>query len=184
MGATTWIVLLRGINVGGHKKVAMAELRAFAEELGFGEVRTLLQSGNLVFRSDGRIAAAALEKRLETEAARRLGLGTDFLARDAGEWTEVMSGNPFHEMAESDPSHLVVMLLKRAPDADAVKALRAVVRGPEVIFVEGRQAYVTYPAGIGDSRLTNAVIEKHLGTRGTARNWNTVVKLGEMAAGL
>ena len=84
-------------------------------------------------------------------------------------------------MAGSGPSHLVVVFLKDAPDADAVKALKAAVRGPEAIFVEGRQAYITYPGGISDSKLTNVVIEKKLGTRGTARNWNTILRLDALA---
>ena len=176
-----WIALLRGINVSGRNKVPMEDLRALAAGLGLEEPRTLLQSGNLVFRGPGQTAAAKLEQLLEAEFARRLNQKIDFLVRSADEWSEVVSGNPFRELAESDPSHLVVVFTKDAPDADAVKTLRAAVRGPEVIFVEGRQAYITYPAGIGDSKLTNVVIEKKLGTRGTARNWNTILKLGALA---
>ena len=175
----THLALLRGINVGGRNKVSMDDLRAFAAGLGLEEPRTLLQSGNLVFGGPGQ-TAAKLEKLLEAECARRLNQKIDVLVRNADEWAEVVSGNPFREMAGSDPGHLVAVFLKDAPDADAVKALRAAVRGPEVIFVEGRHAYITYPAGIGDSKLTNVVIEKKLGTCGTARNWNTVLKLGAM----
>ena len=174
------IALLRGINVSGHNKVSMDGLRAFASDLGLEEPKTLLQSGNLVFRGPEQKTPTTLEKLLETEFARRLNQKIDFLVRNADEWAEIVSGNPFRELAESDPSHLVVVFLKGAPDVDAVKALRAAVRGPEVIFVEGRQAYITYPAGIGDSKLTNVIIEKKLGTRGTGRNWNTVLKLGAM----
>lgn len=174
------IALLRGINVSGRNKVSMEGLRAFAADLGLEEPQTVLQSGNLVFRGPGQTATAKLEKLLEAEFARRLNQKIDFMVRNADEWAEVVSGNPFREMAGSDPGHLVAVFLKDAPDADAVKALRAAVRGPEVIFVEGRQAYITYPAGIGDSKLTNVVIEKKFGTRGTGRNWNTVLKLGAL----
>ena len=177
---TTYIALLRGINVGGHKKVGMAELRAFAGELGLEDARTLLQSGNLVFRHAGQTTPAALEKRLETGAAKRLGLEADFMVRDAQEWTEVIAGNPFPEIVATDPSHLVVVFLKNAPESAAVEALRAAVRGPEVVQMEGWHAYLMYPVGIGNSKLTNVVVEKKLGTRGTGRNWNTILKLGAL----
>jgi len=121
--------------------------------------------------------AAELERLLEKEAKARLGLETDFFVRTGAEWREVVEGNPFPDEAESDPSHLLVFCLKEAPKAAAVEALQEAIRGREEVRAKGRHAYVTYPDGIGRSRLTNAVIEKHLGTRGTGRNWNTVRKL-------
>jgi uncharacterized protein (DUF1697 family) len=179
MTEAAYIALLRGVNVGGHAKVAMSDLRDLLAGLGFGDVRSLLQSGNLVFRSDGQ-AASDLEHLLETEAARRLDLHTDFLVRTADEWVDVVARNPFPAEAERDPSHLLVMFLKQAPAETAVEALREAVTGPEVIRAEGRHAYITYPAGIGRSRLTNTLIESKLGTRGTGRNWNTVLKLAAL----
>jgi uncharacterized protein (DUF1697 family) len=177
---TTHIALLRGINVGGNKKVAMADLREMLNALGFTDPRSLLQSGNLVFRSDAR-ASAGLERLLDAETEKRLGLKTEFFVRTAKEWKAVVASNPFPQEAESDPSHLVVMFLKDAPGAKDVEALQAAITGREIVRAVGRQAYITYPDGIGDSRLTNAVIEKKLGTRGTGRNWNTVMKLGVLA---
>ncbi len=170
------IALLRGINVGGRKQVAMADLRDFLTQLGLGDVQSLLQSGNLVFRSDTR-SGAALERTLETEAAKRLGLETDFFVRSAAEWQTIVARNPFPEEAERDPGHLVVMILKGAPAAREVKALQDAIIGRELVRADGRAAYIVYPDGIGRSRLTNAVVEKALSTRGTGRNWNTVLKL-------
>jgi uncharacterized protein (DUF1697 family) len=177
---TTCVALLRAINLPRHNQVAMADLRAFLAGLGFADPRSLLQSGNLLFRSDRR-TTAQLERLLETEAAKRLALRTDFLVRTAREWQDVIARNPFREEAKRDPGHLVVMFLKAAPEAKAVKALQAAIKGPEVVRAHGRQAYIAYPAGFGRSRLTTAVIEAKLGTRGTARSWNTVVKLGALA---
>ena len=176
----THIALLRAINVGGHRKIAMAELRDWLNELGFGEPRSLLQTGNLVF-GGGRRTGAGLERFLEAEAAKRLELRTDFFARTAEEWESLMKGNPFPDAAKKDPSHLVVMFLKDAPSAKSVKELQAAIKGPEVVKAKGRQLYIVYPKGIGRSRLTNALIERKLGTRATGRNWNTVVKLGDLA---
>lgn len=179
---TTFLALLRGINVGGHKPVAMADLRALLADLGFEEPRSLLQSGNLVFRGGSR-RGAALERYLEAEAGARLGLQADCFVRTVAEWQAIVARNPFPEAAERDPGHLVVMCVKAAPERGAVAALQAAIAGPELVRADGRQAYVVYPDGIGTSRLTNVVIEKRLGTRGTARNWNTVRKLEALAHG-
>ena len=176
------IALLRAINVGGHQPIAMADLRAFLTELGFDDARSLLQTGNLVFRSKGR-TGAALEEFLEAEAGQRLSLRTDFLVRSAEEWASAIADNPFGDEAQRDPGHLVVMALKATPDAEAVAALRAAIAGPELVQAEGKQLYIVYPDGIGRSRLTTALIERKLGTRGTGRNWNTVLKLAALASG-
>jgi uncharacterized protein (DUF1697 family) len=159
----------------------MSDLRDLLTTLGFKEARSLLQSGNLVFRS-GKQSGAALERLLEAEAGKRLDLHTDFFLRTAKEWESIVAKNPFRDEARRDPRHLVVMTLKDAPDAEAVEALRAAIMGRETIHAEGRQAYIVYPDGIGRSRLTNRVIEAKLGTRGTGRNWNTVRKLAELAS--
>jgi uncharacterized protein (DUF1697 family) len=176
---TIYIALLRGINVGGHKMVAMSDLRDLLTQLGFMDARSLLQSGNLIFRSDAR-AGVNLERLLEAEAEKRLGLRTDFVVRTAEEWKAIVARNPFRDEAERDPAHLLVMFLKDAPDVKNVEALQAAITGPELVRAQGRQAYIVYPSGIGRSRLTSTLIEKKLGTRGTGRNWNTVLKLGAL----
>ncbi len=173
---TAYIALLRGINVGGHRQVAMAGLRELCTQVGLADVRSLLQSGNLVFRSDGR-TGAQLERLLEVEAAKRLLLETQFFVRSAAEWNAIVRRNPFPHDADRDPAHLLVMLLKEPPRRNEVKALQAAISGREVVRADGRQAYVVYPDGIGRSRLTHALIEQTLGTAATGRNWNTVLKL-------
>jgi uncharacterized protein (DUF1697 family) len=157
----------------------MADLRDLLTRLGFRDVRSLLQTGNLVFQSDAS-AGARLERLLEVEAKKRLRLETDFFVRSGQEWRTVIKRNPFPRAAQSDPAHLVVMFLKDAPDAKSVKALQAAITGSEVVRAVGTQLYAVYPDGIGRSRLTNAIIERKLGTRGTGRNWNTVLKLGAL----
>ena len=176
------IALLRGINVGGHNQVAMADLRDLLTQLGLADVRSLLQSGNLVFGANGR-SAAQLERLLETEAAKRIDLQTDFFVRTAKEWKDVVARNPFRKEAARDPGHLVVMFLKGAPSVTGVKALQMAITGPEVVAAAGKHLYIVYPDGIGRSRLTNALVDKQLGTRGTGRNWNTVLKLAALATG-
>ena len=152
---TIQIALIRGINVGGHQAVAMSDLRDLLTQLGFESARSLLQSGNLVFRSDAQ-RSAGLERLLETEAEKRLGIHADFLVRNAKEWQKVVARNPFRKEAERDPSHLVVMFLKAAANVKDVKAVQAAIAGPEIIRADGRHLYIVYPDGIGKSRLTNA----------------------------
>ena len=180
MALTAHVALLRAVNVGGTGKVAMADLRAMLVELGFEAPQSLLQSGNLVFRC--RPTGAALEALLETETRKRLGLAADILVRTAAEWADIVDANPFAKMAKDDPSHLLVMALKAKPDAAALRELQAWIPGRETIEAVGRELYITYPDGAGPSKLTGAVIERRLKTRGTARNWNTVTKLAALLA--
>jgi len=173
------VALLRGINVGGRNMVAMSDLRNLLEALGFADARSLLQSGNLVFRSNRR-TGSSLERLLEIETAKRLAVSIDYLVRSREEWDKIVARNPFPDEAKRDPSHLVVTFLKSVPQANDVKALQAAIRGPEIVRSEGKQLYVVYPNGIGRSKLTNTLIEKTLASRATGRNWNTVLKLAAL----
>ena len=176
----TQIGLLRAVNVGGTGNIAMPALRMLLAELGFADIKTVLQSGNLVFRSD-RCGGRELEALLENAASDRLRLDTDFLVRSAVEWTRIVASNPFRDDAARDPSHLLLMVLKNAPTVAAFGALRAAITGPETFHAERAEIYIRYPAGIGRSKLTTRLIEARLGTRGTGRNWNTVLRLAELA---
>jgi uncharacterized protein (DUF1697 family) len=178
----TYIALLRGINVGGHNKIAMADLKRLFDTLGFTNARTLLQSGNVVFQSTGR-NAPALEALLEAETKAQLDLSVEYIVRTSTEWKKIIEANPFPKEAKSDPSHLLVMFAKSALRPIDVKALQAAITGPEEIIAVGKQLYVAFNGGIAQSKLTNSLIEKKLGTRGTARNWNTVVKVADAADG-
>jgi Uncharacterized protein conserved in bacteria len=157
----------------------MTVLRDFLAQVGLQDAKSLLQSGNLIFTSKVR-TGAELERFLESEAAERLSLEVDFYVRTPDEWKTVIRQNPFRKEAERDPGHLVVLFLKTAPAAENVAALQADIKGPEIVKAKGKQAYIFYPNGQGRSKLTTAMIEKHLG-RGTGRNWNTVTKLGIIA---
>ena len=179
---TTYIGLLRAVNLAGYNKIGMADLRELLTRLGLRGVETLLQSGNFVCQSDAR-NAAELERLVEGAAAKQLGLTTDVLVRSDKEWKTLIAENPFPKEAKLDPSHLLAVVLKAAPDRASVKALEQAITGREIVTVKGRCAYIVYRDGIGRSRLTSAVIEKKLATRGTGRNWNTVLKLAALAGG-
>lgn len=166
--------------MGGHKKVAMSDLRALADKLGFANARTLLQSGNLVFSA--RKAAPALEVLLEKEAAAQLGLETRVFVRSADEWRKVVAGNPFAGEARRDPSHLALMLLKHPVSKAQAAKLRESIVGREYFEARGRELYACFPDGFANSKFTTALIDRKLETTVTARNWNTVLKLAAAVA--
>ncbi len=176
---TTYIALLRAINLAGKNKVAMSDLRELLADMGLRDARTLLQSGNVVFGAATR-SAAQLERDLETAARPRLELDIEFFVRSAREWQSIVAANPFPIEAKADPGRLVVAFLKSAADRPRLVALQQAVVGREVVRGNGREIYITYPDGMGRSKLTTALIERMLGTRCTARNWNTVLKLGAL----
>lgn len=179
--ATTCVALLRGVNVGGRTTLAMSELRGLLTTLGLGNPRTLLQSGNAVFTTTK--TAASIEAMLEREIRARLHFETDFFVRTAAEWIDAVGRNPYPAEAASDPARLVMVSLRHEPSAAAVTTLAAAIKGPERVRAAGRQLYIVYPDGQGRSKLTGAMIEKLLETRGTARNWNTVLKLQALVSG-
>ncbi len=177
---TTYIGVLRAINLGSHNKIAMSDLRAMMEKVGLEEPKTLILSGNIVFKSASS-SVDKVEKMLEAASTKHLGVTTDYFVRSAKEWRAIIDANPFPKEASTDPARLVMMCLRDAPSPSQVKTLQAAIKGREIVKAGGRQAYFVYPDGQGRSKLTIQMIEKALGTRGTARNWNTVLKLGELA---
>ena len=172
----TYVALLRGINVGGRTKIAMADLRKLFADLGAEDVTTYVQSGNVVFRSGA--AATALARSIEERIAGELGLRVTVVIRTAAELAKVVAGSPF----AAEPTQLHVVFLAEKPPAARVRALDATRGAPDEFRVVGREVYLHYPSGSGRSKITNAWFEKELGVAGTARNWRTVTALAGLAA--
>jgi uncharacterized protein (DUF1697 family) len=172
----TYAACLRAVNLGGATQLSMAALRQGLTGTGFRDVRTLLQSGNVVLRSE-ITDSAEVERRLEEWIARSGGRRTDVFVRTALEWRSLIDGNPFPTEARLDPRRLHVLLLKSAPPARAWDALSEAISGREVVRGAGRHGYAMYPDGVGHSRLTLDRIERTLGSAGTLRNWNTALKI-------
>jgi uncharacterized protein (DUF1697 family) len=170
------IVLLRGINVGGKARLPMAELRELLAGLGFAGARTLLQTGNVVL--DDARPVGELEAVLEAALAARFEFSPQVIARTVEEWAGVIAANPFPDEAKREPNRVVAVILKAEPAPQAVEALKAAATVLERVEVIGRTAFVHYPEGQADSRLS---VEGKLKVSGTGRNWNTVLKLAEMA---
>lgn len=171
----TYVALLRGINVGGHNRLAMADLRALLEGLGYADVRTVLQSGNAVFSTPTRSAAtveAAVEQAIESE----LGLPVRVLVRSAAQLATVVAADPFGDRA-TDGSRYVVAFLEQPLTAAALSDLDPVAYAPEEFSVDGAHLYLWLPDGSQNSPLARAMTDKRLGGFSTWRNWNTVRKL-------
>jgi uncharacterized protein (DUF1697 family) len=174
------VAFLRGINVVGKKVIPMGRLKALFDALDFENPRTHLNSGNVIFASEEK-DRAKLADRIGEAVEKEFGFRPAIMIRDTAALRSILKRNPFREMAKSDPSHLLVTMLAAKPDKGAAKRLADAYRGPEEFRISGEEAYITYPNGVGKSKLTNALLEKQLGVAGTARNWNTVTKLFEMA---
>lgn len=174
---TRYLALLRGINLGGHNMISMADLRAVLTKMGFQDVQTLLQSGNVVF-SGPKKSPAALERELEAALEKALGLTIDFHVRTADEWRKVIDANPFAAEAKRDPARFVVTCYKSVIDPAKVKVAQAAITGREKLRADGRHLYMTFPDGQGNSKA-GVIVGKQLGP-GTARNWNTVLKLAAL----
>ncbi|BCG94385.1 DUF1697 domain-containing protein [Mesorhizobium sp. 131-2-1] len=173
-----FVALFSGINVGGNRIVKMAELRSFFEELGFSDVASYVQSGNVVFRS-GRGDAAGLTKRLEAAFEKQWGFHSRIMVRDAGWFERLVKENPYPEVSD-DPTRLHAYVLEREPTVEEVARLAEKCAGPERFEVKGDVLYLHAPDGLGKSVFAN-LISRTLKVPGTARNWRSVLALLEMA---
>lgn len=175
--STTVIALLRGINVGGHNKLAMARLREIAADVGFVDVRTYIQSGNLVACTDlhpevvGDVLAVAIRE--------ATGLQIPIIVRTAQQWTDVIAANPFPDAP--DPGTRVQVIFLAAPSSAALQAFDASGFAPESLAIVGSEIYLHLPDGMGRSKLAVAVNRLADASTGTARNWNTVLEVARIA---
>ncbi len=182
MAATpAWVALLRGINVGGHRKLPMADLRGLLDGLGYSDVATYIQSGNAVFTSGD--AEPAIVEAISSAILERFGFEVPVVVRSAAEVASVAATHPLGA-GEPDEAKLHVMFLSEAPRRGRVADLDAATFAPDEVSLDGRELYIHYAEGAGRSKLTTDAVERALGTSATARNWRTVGKLAEMVAAL
>jgi uncharacterized protein (DUF1697 family) len=172
------IALLRGINVGTAKRVAMGDLRTLLGEAGYGDVRTHLQSGNVLL--DARVSGDRLARALEQLLAERLGMTIAVIVRTRDELADVVAHNPLGDVAD-DPRRHQVSFLSAAPDPAVVERIEQAVVAPERIAFHGREIYVWHANGIQNSPAAKLLADRRLGVTATTRNWNTVTKLLELA---
>ena len=177
---TTWVVLLRGVNVGGANRLAMSDLRDLVGGLGHSEVVTYIQSGNVVLKSprDDRAAVAA---EICEGIRSTFGLTVSAILRTLDELRAAVAANPFRAEAEVDATRVHITFLSAVPEADRAAQLEPDRFGRERFALVGSDLYLHYPNGAGRSKMNLDYFEKRLAVRGTARNLNTVAKLIELA---
>jgi uncharacterized protein (DUF1697 family) len=176
------ISLLRGVNVGGHNKINMEALRGLYERLRLRQAQTYVQSGNVVFKCDeGDLNGLA--KRIEVAIEHDSGFRPAVILRTHSELRSVVARNPFATRADVIPGKLAVTFLAGDPRKEALGKLLRLKADPEEVHADGSQLYIHFPNGMGRSKLF-ASLDKAISVPGTSRNWNTVLKLLEMADGL
>ena len=174
------ICLLRGVNVGGHNKIKMDALRALCVSLKLRNPQTYVQSGNLVFQSH-ETNLPQLSQKLEAAIERKFGFRPPVILRTAADLRRVIAQNPFAKRPGIEPAKLLVTFLADKPSREAANSLLQLKINPEELHLIGRELYIYFPNGAGKSKLNWPNLDKTLQTTGTARNWNTVTKLLEMA---
>lgn len=175
----TCIALLRGINVGGHNKIPMAELRELCEKIGLRDVQSYIQSGNLVFAAAD--PPQQIETRIEQALEETFGLKIDVIVRTAAQWPEYVKKNPLAEACEKAPNLVMLALSKKPPKADAVVALRERAAVDERIEAGAGAIWIHYGSGAGRSKLSPGLLDRLVGSPVTTRNWRTILKLAELA---
>jgi uncharacterized protein (DUF1697 family) len=174
------ISMLRGVNILGHNRIRMEELRALYESIGLRDAETYVVSGNVVFRTKAR-NLTALGKRIESAIERNFGFRPRVILRTPSELRDVVARNPFRTRRDIHPSKLLVTFLESHPVAEAREQVLKIKADPEELHVDGREVYIYFPNGQGQSKLSWVTVEKKLKTSGTGRNWNSVTKLVEIA---
>ena len=178
---TQYISLLRGINVGGNRKIKMADLKALYESLNLTDIITYIQSGNVIFKTE-RDDKKYLQTMIEQAIEQKFGFNVAVDIRTVDEFIQAFKALPFTDInIDEDGSKVLISFLSQQPTDVHITALLAVVKAPEQLLVINDCAYSYYPNGCGRSKLTNVVIEKKLALNATARNIKTVAKLIALA---
>ncbi len=174
------ISMLRGVNLGAHNRIKMDALRAVYESLKLENPRTYVQSGNVIFRTKAK-NTAALAKKIENAVESKFGFRSEIVLRTAEEMRKAIAASPFAGRRDMEPGKLLVTFLAADPGSEAPAMLRSLKGYPEELHLLGRELYIYFPNGAGLSKLPWSSLAKMLKTTGTARNWNSVLKMLEIA---
>lgn len=175
------VAILRGINVGGHRKILMADLRVLLGRLGYDNVETYIQSGNVVFNGPENIDSLDLEKQIFEAIADKYGFEVKVLVRTTEEWKKTVKLNPF--LKSADVNQLHVTFLKAIPEPDTVNAAKSLEFEPDLFEIIKRDVYINCLQKYNETKLSNNFFEKKLKVEATTRNWKTVLKITELLDG-
>ncbi len=177
---TTFIALLRGINVSGQKKIKMADLRACLQQHGFSEVRTYIQSGNILFTAEDA-DPAELAAQIHAAIEQQFGFDVPVQVLSAARVRQVVDANPFPDTPAEEYNRLLVCFLAQQPTQERAAAVAGYQDARDAFHLDGQAIYIYAPEGYGTSKLTNNFFEAKLKVQATTRNWKTLLKLLEMA---
>lgn len=178
----TFIAILRGINVSGQKKILMADLKELYENLKFREVKTYIQSGNVVFKSDSKLSDIQLAKKIEKEISAKYNFEVPVIIRTKEELKNIIDQNPFIKEKDIDLKKLHITFLSESPVEEKVESIKSTDFLPDKFSIDGKEIYLHIPESYGETKLSNKFFENKLKVSATTRNWNTVNKLFELAS--
>ncbi len=177
----TFISILRGINVSGQRKIRMADLKELYESLGFSDVKTYIQSGNVIFKSVSNISGIQLAKKIEKAISERYLFDVPVMIRTGKELEKIILDNPFVKEKNMDVKKLHVTFLSETPDKEEIEQIKDTNFSPDQFIIKGKEIYLHIPGSYAETKLSNKFFENKLKVSATTRNWNTVNKLLEMA---
>lgn len=177
----TYISILRGINVSGQKKILMTDLKALYEELGFENVTTYIQSGNVIFTTKKPLPHKDLTRKIEEAIFKKYDFDVPVIIRTGGEMEKVLAANPLLEEKNIDIEKLHVTFLEEEPSAERTKLIKDLDYSPDKFTILGKEVYLFCPNGYGTTKLTNTFFENKLRVKATTRNWKTVNQLVVLA---
>ena len=172
--------MLRGVNVGPHNRIKMDALRALYESLKLEDPRTYVQSGNVIFRTKEK-NSAKLATKIQGAIQKKLDCCPDVILRTPDEMRKAVAANPFPEKVKTEPGKVLLTFLSEEPSRDAAANLANLKGFPEELHLKGRELYIYFPNGAGRSKLPWSKVDKLLNVTGTARNWNSVLAILEIA---
>lgn len=179
----TYISILRGINVGGHKKILMPDLKTLYETLEFKEVFTYIQSGNVVFKRNDKLSDRELAIKIEAAIEKKYDFKVPVIIRSLIELEKIISSNPFVKEKNISIEKLHVIFLSQAPIENNIKSMENIDFSPDRFLIKGKEVFLHIPESYGKTKLSNKFFENKLKVNATTRNWKTVNKLFEIASG-
>lgn len=175
------IAFLRALNMAGHNLVKMKELEGLFSSLGYEDVKTYIQSGNVIFSDTGKEKKEVIARRLEKAISDRFNLNIEVMVRKVADLKGLAARNPFLDEGDFNPLKMAVIFLNKKPSGDSVKAMANVSYPPDKFHISGQEIFIYCPNGFGRTKLYTNFFEKKMGIRGTARNWKSVMAILEIA---
>ena len=179
----TYISFLRGINVSGQKSIKMIDLQTLYEGVGLMNVKTYIQSGNVIFQSE-IVSNKAIEEDIEKQINQKYKFSVPVIIRSLSEMTEIIESKPFANVENIDMKKIYISFLSEKPDSESVESITKLSYLPEILYNLNKEIYLYCPSGYGNTKLSNNFLENKLKVKATTRNWNTTNKLIEIASSL